>query len=158
VSVLIDLKPALTKDRLRRRLQEDLHRFGKRRITLILKDYLPGKVIEPLLGLAGLNASLPAHQVDAGGRDRIVDTLKALRFNIRAPLPLSRAIVTAGGVALAEVDPRTMASRKIPGLYFCGEVLDIDADTGGYNLQAAFSTGYVAGECAAAFVRGRKCA
>lgn len=158
VSVLIDLKPALTRDRLRRRLQEDLHRFGKRRIAAILKDYLPGKVIEPLIGLAGLDPSVPAHQIDAGKRDKIIDTLKALRFNIRAPLPLSRAIVTAGGVALGEVDQRTLASRKIPGLYFCGEVLDIDADTGGFNLQAAFSTGYVAGECAAAFVRGRKCA
>jgi hypothetical protein len=85
----------------------------------------------------------------------MIDLFKALRFNIQAPLPLAKAIVTAGGVALDEIDPRTMASKKLPGLYFCGEVMDIDADTGGYNLQAAFSTGYVAGESAARFVRAQ---
>jgi predicted flavoprotein YhiN len=71
-------------------------------------------------------------------------------------LPLTTAMVTAGGVSLKEIDPRTMASRLIKGLYFCGEVMDIDAETGGYNLQAAFSTGYVAGENAAAYVCGIK--
>jgi hypothetical protein len=82
----------------------------------------------------------------------MVSLLKSLHFNIKSPLPLASAMVTAGGISLKEIDPRTMASRLIAGLYFCGEVLDIDADTGGYNLQAAFSTGYVAGEEAAAFV------
>jgi predicted flavoprotein YhiN len=75
-----------------------------------------------------------------------------LRFNVKATLPLEKAIVTAGGVSLDEIDPRTMASRKVSGLYFCGEVMDIDADTGGYNLQAAFSTGFVAGQSAAIYV------
>ena len=83
-------------------------------------------------------------------RERLLFLLKSLRFNIKGPLPLSSAIVTAGGVSLKEIDPRTMASRLVPGLFFCGEVMDLDADTGGYNLQAAFSTGYVAGEEAAA--------
>ncbi len=69
---------------------------------------------------------------------------------------MSSAIVTAGGISLKEIDPRTMASRKLKGLYFCGEVIDIDADTGGYNLQAAFSTGYLAGEQAAAYVNSRE--
>jgi predicted flavoprotein YhiN len=80
--------------------------------------------------------------------------LKSLRFNIKSTLPLSSAMVTAGGVSLKEIDPKTMASKLVEGLYFCGEVMDIDAETGGYNLQAAFSTGYVAGESAASFVRG----
>ena len=80
------------------------------------------------------------------------EILKALRFNIRSPLALEKAIVTAGGVSLAEIEQRTMASRLINGLYFCGEVMDIDADTGGYNLQAAFSTGYMAGEKSAEYV------
>jgi len=79
--------------------------------------------------------------------------LKALRFNVKAPLPLAKAIVTAGGVALDEIDPRTLMSKKIPGLYFCGEVMDIDADTGGYNLQAAFSTGFMAGESVAGYAK-----
>jgi predicted flavoprotein YhiN len=79
-----------------------------------------------------------------------------MRFNVKRPLPLSSAIITAGGVSLGEVDSRTMASRIIRGLYLSGEILDLDADTGGYNLQAAFSTGYVAGESAAKYLRSRK--
>lgn len=155
VCLLIDLKPALTKEQLRKRLQADLNTFGKRRIATIWKDYLPAKMIDPLMALSGMDAARPAHQVGAAGREKMIDLLKALRFNIQAPLPLAKAIVTAGGVALTEIDPRTMASRKTPGLYFCGEVMDIDADTGGYNLQAAFSTGYVAGESAANFAKAQ---
>ncbi len=151
VSVLIDLKPAVAREQLRRRLQADLNASGKRQLATILKDYVPARMVDPLIALSGLEGALPAHRVDAAGRERLIGTLKALRFNVEAPLPLARAIVTAGGVALDEIDPRTMASRKLPGLYFCGEVMDIDADTGGYNLQAAFSTGHVAGESAARF-------
>ncbi len=149
VSILIDLKPALTKEQLRKRLIADLNNFGKRKIASLLKEYLPAKMIDPFVGLSGIDEAKPAHQVSAVERDYIIDLLKALRFNVKAPLSLSKAIVTAGGVALAEIDPRSMSSKMIPGLYFCGEVMDIDADTGGYNLQAAFSTGYVAGESAA---------
>ncbi len=151
VSVLIDLKPAVAREQLRRRLQADLNASGKRHLATLLKDYVPAKMVDPLIALSGLDGALPAHRLDAAGRERLIGTLKALRFNVEAPLPLARAIVTAGGVALDEIDPRTMASRKLPGLFFCGEMMDIDADTGGYNLQAAFSTGYVAGESAARF-------
>lgn len=118
-----------------------------------MKEYLPAKMIEPLIALAGMDTEKLAHQVSAVERDRIIDLFKALRFNVKAPLPLARAIVTAGGVALHEIDPRTLSSKIVTGLYFCGEVIDLDADTGGYNLQAAFSTGYVAGESAAGFAR-----
>lgn len=93
------------------------------------------------------------NQINAKERDCLASLLKSLRFNIKSPLPLGAAMVTAGGVSLKEIDPRSMASRLIKGLYFCGEVMDIDADTGGYNLQAAFSTGFVAGESAADFVK-----
>ncbi len=153
VSILIDLKPALTREQLRKRLQSDLNQFGKRKISTIWKDYLPSKMIEPMIVLSGVTGEKPAHQVSAAEREKMIDLLKDLRFSIQSPLPLAKAIVTAGGVALGEIDPRTMSSRKLPGLYFCGEVLDIDADTGGYNLQAAFSTGYIAGENAADFAR-----
>ena len=85
----------------------------------------------------------------APDRDRLAGLLQSIRFSIKAPLPLSAAFVTAGGVSLDEADPKTMASRLVEGLYFCGEVMDLDAATGGYNLQAAFSTGWVAGEEAA---------
>ena len=152
VSILIDLKPALTREQLRKRLQTDLNSFGKRKIAGILREYLPAKMIEPLVALAGIENEKPAHQITAAEREKIIELFKALRFNVRSALPLEKAIVTAGGVALREIDPRTMASRIVPGLYFCGEVLDIDADTGGYNLQAAFSTGFVAGESAAGYV------
>ena len=151
VSILIDLKPALTKEQLRKRLQADLNNFSKRKIAGILKDYLPAKMIDPVIALSGIDDTTLAHQISALEREKIIDLLKALRFNVKSPLPLEKAIVTAGGVALNEIDPRTMASKLLPGLYFCGEVMDIDADTGGYNLQAAFSTGYVAGESAAGF-------
>jgi predicted flavoprotein YhiN len=152
VSVLIDLKPALSAEQLTNRLQRDLNTHGKKKVAGIMKEYLPAKMIDPVIALAGIQGDTPAHQVAATQRSKIVETLKALRFNIKSPLPLARAIVTAGGVSLGEIDPRTMASQKVSGLFFCGEVMDIDADTGGYNLQAAFSTGYVAGQSAAEFI------
>jgi predicted flavoprotein YhiN len=152
VAILIDLKPALTKEQLHKRLQRDLDQSGKRKIAGIIKEYLPSKMIEPFIELTGIDQEKMAHQINAAERVKIIELLKALRFSIKSPLPLEKAIVTAGGVALDEIDPRTMASKKVEGLYFCGEVMDIDADTGGYNLQAAFSTGYVAGESAAEYV------
>ncbi len=153
VSVSIDLKPALTAEELRARLQRDFDTFGKRGFRSLLAGLLPHKMIEPFVGMTGIPPEKQGHQIDAGERDRLAVLLKSLRFNIKGPLPLSSAIVTAGGVSLEEVDPRTMGSRIVDGLFFCGEVLDLDADTGGYNLQAAFSTGTVAGEEAAAFAR-----
>jgi len=152
VSILIDLKPALSRDQLRLRLQKDLDNYGKRKISGIVKEYLPGKMIEPFIALAGIDPEKQAHQINGPEKEKIIELLKALRFNIKSALPLARAIVTAGGVTLGEIDPRTMASKLIPGVYFCGEIIDIDADTGGYNLQAAFSTGYVAGESAAGYM------
>jgi len=152
VSVAVDFKPALDYPQLRTRLQRDLDAHGKRQCQGILAGLLPRKLVEPLAARAGVPLDKPAHQVTAAERERLVEVLKSLRFEITGSLPMAAAIVTAGGVSLKEVDPRTMASRLAPGLYFCGEVLDIDADTGGYNLQAAFSTGYAAGEAAAAFV------
>jgi predicted flavoprotein YhiN len=146
VSVAIDLKPALERRQLRDRLQRDFDQYGKRGYRRILDGLLPLKMIEPFIQMTGIPADKPAHQITSAERDMIAGVLKSLRFNIRAPLPMSSAIVTAGGVSLKEIDPRTMASRLIRGLYFCGEVMDIDADTGGYNLQAAFSTGFLAAE------------
>jgi predicted flavoprotein YhiN len=153
VSVAIDLKPALGREQLQARVQRDLDRFGKRRYGRILEGFLPRKMIGPFVDMTGIPADKPTHQISAAERERIVRTLKSVRFNIRGPLPLSSAIVTAGGIALDEIDPRTMASCLVRGLYCCGEVLDIDADTGGYNLQAAFSTGYLAGAQAAVYVK-----
>lgn len=150
VSVSIDLKPALDEKQLRARLQRDFESYSKRSYRNILKELLPQKMIEPFVAMTGIAAEKRGHEITAEERQRLLGLLKSLRFNIEGPMPISAAIVTAGGVSLDEVDPYTMASRLIDGLYFCGEVMDIDADTGGYNLQAAFSTGYIAGEEACA--------
>jgi len=153
VAILLDLKPALTKDQLRLRLRRDMDKASKRKIAGIIKEYLPSKMIEPFIELTGIDKEKLAHQITASERGKIVELFKALRFNIKSPLSLEKAIVTAGGVSLNEIDQRTMSSRLVNGLYFCGEVMDIDADTGGYNLQAAFSTGYLAGEKAADYMK-----
>jgi predicted Rossmann fold flavoprotein len=150
VSVAIDLKPALKPEQLQLRLQRDFDAYGKRTFKSLLKELLPQKMIEPVAKLSGIPADKPGHQISAKERDALAALVKSLRFNIKGALPLGSAMVTAGGVCLKEIDPQTMASKLIRGLYFCGEVMDIDADTGGFNLQAAFSTGYVAGENAAA--------
>ena len=152
VSVSIDVQPDLSEKQLHQRLQQDFELHGKRSYRRILSELLPRKMVEPFIEMTGVPPDKPVNQISAKERERLVSLLKSLHFNIKSPLPLATAMVTAGGVSLKEIDPRTMASRLIAGLYFCGEMLDIDADTGGYNLQAAFSTGYVAGEEAVAFV------
>jgi hypothetical protein len=108
-------------------------------------------MIDPFVTMSGIPAEKVGSQITAEEREGLLGLLKSLRFNIKSALPMAAAMVTAGGVSLKEIDPRTMASRLVKGLFFCGEVMDIDADTGGFNLQAAFSTGYVAGESAAEF-------
>jgi predicted Rossmann fold flavoprotein len=152
VSVSIDLQPDLSEKQLHQLLQHDFELHGKRSFKRIISELLPRKMVEPFVEMTGIPPEKPVNQLGTAERKRLVGLLKSLRFNIAGSLPLAAAMVTAGGVSLKEADPRTMASRLVAGLYFCGEVLDLDADTGGYNLQAAFSTGYVAGEQAAAFV------
>jgi hypothetical protein len=152
VSVSIDLQPDLSEKQLHQLLRHDFELHGKRSYRRILSELLPHKMVEPFIEMTGIPSDKPVNQISAEERRRIISLLKSLRFNIKSPLPLASAMVTAGGVSLKEIDPHTMASRLVGGLYFCGEVLDLDADTGGYNLQAAFTTGYVAGEEAAAFV------
>jgi len=154
VSLSIDLKPALSRDELRSELQQQFDRYGKRSYSGILAGLLPRKVADAFVQMTSIPPDKPGHQITAAERELLLDLLKSLRFNVKGPRPLAEAMVTAGGVSLDEVDPGTMGSRLLAGLYFCGELLDIDAETGGYNLQAAFSTGYVAGQSAAAFVAG----
>ena len=153
VSVSIDLKPALSEEELRQRLRRDLEHHSKWSYRRFLKGLLPAKMIDPYVEMTGIPRDKPGHRISVEERERLLVSLKSLRFNIQDSLSLASAIVTAGGVSLNEIDPRTMASRVVSGLYFCGEVMDLDAETGGYNLQSAFSTGYVAGEHAAAYWR-----
>ncbi len=143
----IDLKPALTPEQLHTRFIRDWRK--PQHFKNYLKELLPLSMLDVFPELVAIPPSLPVHQITAEMRNRLVAALKGLPVNIRRMAALEHAIVTAGGVALGEVDSKTMMSRKVAGLYFAGEVLDLDAETGGYNLQAAFSTGWVAGSCAA---------
>lgn len=152
VILSLDLKPALTPERLDDRLLRDLDRFGKRSYRNLLKGLLPRKLVDVFAARTGIPAERPGHQITALQRARILQELKDLRLTITGTRSLAEAIVTAGGVALDEVDPRTLMSRRVSGLFFAGEVLDLDGPTGGFNLQAAFSTGYVAGQAAARHV------
>jgi predicted flavoprotein YhiN len=154
VAVSIDLTPALDVKVLRERWQRDFNHYSQRSYHNILKEFLPQKMVEPFVEMTGIPSDKRGHEIVSEERERLLNLLKSLRFNIKASLPMAAAMVTAGGISLKEINPRTMASRLVAGLYFCGEVMDIDAETGGYNLQAAFSTGYVAGENAAALAHG----
>ncbi len=151
VSVAIDLIPGHTEKQLHQILQLKFASHGRQSCQRIVSEMLPHRMVAPFLEIAGIPVGKLASQVSITERKHLVSLLKSFRFNIKKPSLLSTAMVTAGGVALKEIDPHTMASRLVKGLYFCGEVMDIDADTGGYNLTAAFSTGYSAGEHAAAF-------
>jgi len=154
VSLAINLKPALTPEELDARLQRELDQHGRRQLRNVLAGLLPARMVNLFATLLGIQADKPAHQVTAGERRRIRTLLQDLRITISGSRPIAEAIVTAGGVDTREIDPRTMQSRLVRGLFFCGEVIDIDADTGGYNLQAAFSTGHLAGESAARAAQG----
>jgi predicted Rossmann fold flavoprotein len=149
VSLSIDLKPALDEQKLDARLLRDLDENGKQQYDTLLKGLLPRKLIPICIELTDIASTKRGHQITAQERERLRRWLKDFRLEVVGYRPFSEAIITAGGVDTREVAPRTMASRLVEGLYFAGEVLDIDADTGGYNLQAAFSTGWLAGRCAA---------
>jgi len=149
VTISIDLKPALDEHKLDARLLRDLDAHGKQQFRTLLKGLLPGKLIPVCVDLTGIPSDKAGHQITAQERKRLRVWLKDFRQQVTGYRPLTEALITAGGVDTREVDPRTMASRLVEGLHFAGEVLDLDADTGGYNLQAAFSTGWVAGRSAA---------
>lgn len=149
VSVDIDLKPALSIRQLDARLLREFAATSRKSIRNVLKELLPLRLVDCFLGLAKINPDKQAAQITRQEREIMVALLKGFRIDISGTLALEEAMVTRGGVSLKEIDPRTMESRKVKGLYLCGELIDIDADTGGFNLQAAFSTGYLAGESAA---------
>lgn len=145
IEFAIDLKPALDHDKLDARLLRDLDEHGKRSFQSLLKLLMPSGMIPVFCDLSGIDPDKPANQLSALERKKMRLLLKDFRFKIRRARGFAEAIVTAGGVSTKEIDPTTMQSKLIQGLYFSGEVMDLDADTGGYNLQIAFSTAYVAG-------------
>ena len=143
--ILIDLKPALDPAKLDARLLRDLGEHGKMHMENLLRGLMPPKLIPVCLDQTGLAGDRAAHQISAEERKRLRLWLKEFRFTVSGYRPLREAIITSGGVPLSEVNPKTMQSKLCPGLFLAGEVLDMDADTGGFNLQAALSTGYLAG-------------
>ncbi len=147
--VEIDLKPALSKEQLNARLLREFKANSKKTIKNTLLGLLPRRMVGVFITRLGIPADKKVSHITQEERESIVALLKSFRMDITRPRPIDEAMVTRGGVSLKEINPRTMESRLIKGLYFCGEMIDIDADTGGFNLQAAFSTGYLAGESAA---------
>lgn len=149
IELSIDLKPALDDKKLDARLLRDFASRGKEQINSLLGGLLPREMIPVCLHCTAIPPERMSHSITAKERRRLRIWLKDFRLQVTGHRPLAEAIITAGGVGTKEVDPRTMESRKTKGLYIAGELLDIQADTGGYNLQAAFSTGWLAGRSAA---------
>lgn len=149
VKIGIDLKPALSYEQLDKRLLRDFQNNPKKSIKNVLKGLLPLRLVEVFVELLEIDPAIKANQLTQNERRKLISLLKNLEFDIKCSLLLEEAMVTRGGVSLKDINPRTMESRIIKGLYFAGEMIDVDADTGGFNLQAAFSTGYLAGESAA---------
>jgi len=147
IELEINLKPALSEEQLHARLIRDF--TSTKHFKNYLPDLLPRAMIPIFIKLTGIPEHLPVNSITAEKRKRMVELLRNLRLTVTGLRPPDEAIVTAGGVDIKEINPKTMESRLVKGLYFVGEVIDIDATTGGYNLQAAFSTGWVAGESAA---------
>jgi len=147
INMCIDLKPALSAERLHARLIREFTQT--KHFANYLRTMLPRLMVDVFVHLVGIDPAKPVNVITVEERTAIVRLLKCLKVTVTAMGPLEEAIVTAGGVPIGEIDPKTMMSRLVGGLYFAGEIIDIDAETGGFNLQAAFSTGYVAGESAA---------
>ena len=145
VELSINLKPALTREQLDKRICRDFAKYSRKQIKNALGDLLPSKMIEDVIDLAFIDGDKFVNQISREERERLVDLLQNLTITITRTRPLSEAIVTGGGISTKEINPKTMESRLIRGLYCIGEVVDVDAFTGGYNLQAAFSMGYAAG-------------
>ncbi|MBC7765792.1 MAG: NAD(P)/FAD-dependent oxidoreductase [Hyphomonadaceae bacterium] len=143
--IVIDLKPALTFEQLDARVQRDFDENSRKNFNNGLNMLLPQKIIPVVVQLSGISPYKPIHQITKGERQAFVHLLKNLTIQLKAFRPIDEAIVTKGGVHVAQVNPSTMASKIWQGLFFAGEILDVDAYTGGFNLQIAFSTGVLAG-------------
>jgi predicted Rossmann fold flavoprotein len=141
----INLKPALQRRQLDQRLISELDKYGQQSLQNMLKELLPLQMLRPFIDYCGLKSDKKCSQINKSEREKILDALFDMRFKIKGVRDIKEAIVTRGGVSTDEINPKTMQSKLAKGLYFCGEIIDIDAPTGGYNLQAAFSTGFLAG-------------
>jgi len=144
-SIIINLKPALSREELDKRVQKDFAKYINKDFKNSLDDLLPKKLIPVIINLCNISEDKKVNSITKEERNILVDTLQNLKLKVKGLRPIAEAIVTAGGVDVKEVDPSTMKSKIINNLYFAGELLDVDAYTGGFNIQIAFSTGYIAG-------------
>ncbi len=142
--LVIDLKPALEENKLDERIQRDMELYKNRSMENALTDLLPRSMIPVVLRRLEIDPQMQANSLTRQKRRAMVELLKAFRIDIRGKRPVSEAIITSGGVKVSQIDPKTMESKLVPGLYFAGEIIDCDAYTGGFNLQIAWATAYAA--------------
>lgn len=145
ITAYIDMKPALDEKQLDERILRDFEKFKNKDIVNALEELLPKRMISPILKLSNIDERKKVNSITKQERNEILKNIKSLKLTIEKTADFNQAVITMGGVNVREIDPSTMESKKVKGLYFAGEVMDIDAFTGGFNLQLAFSTGYIAG-------------
>ncbi len=145
IKLVIDLKPALDEETLDSRIQRDFEKYSRKQYKNSLEELLPQKMIPVIIELSGISGDKPVNQITKEERHKLVGLLKNFTLEITGSRPISEAIVTAGGVRTSEINPSTMESKLVNGLYFAGEIIDVDGYTGGFNLTIAFSTGCLAG-------------
>ncbi|MDK2586272.1 NAD(P)/FAD-dependent oxidoreductase [Romboutsia sedimentorum] len=143
--IAIDLKPALDEEKLDKRIQKDFQKYTNKKFEKALDDLLPKKLIPIIIKLSEIDKELVVHQISREQRKKLVHVLKNFTFTLKRYRPIEEAIITSGGIKVSEINSSTMESKLVEGLFFAGEVIDVDAYTGGFNLQIAFSTGYLAG-------------
>jgi predicted Rossmann fold flavoprotein len=146
LKISINLKPALSEDELDKRIQKDFQKHINKSFKNSLDDLLPQKIINVIIRLSQIDEDKKVNSITKEERKRLVEVMRNMEFSVRGLRPVEEAIVTAGGVDTKEIDPSTMKSKLIDNLFFAGEIIDVDAYTGGYNIQIALSTGYLAGK------------
>lgn len=142
----IDLKPALNTEQLDKRIRRDFEKYSRKQLINGLDDLLPKAIIPVVIKLSGIDKNKTVNSITKEERYKLVQTVKNINMTVKKFRPIDEAIITSGGVKVSEINPSTMESKIVNGLYFAGEIIDVDAYTGGFNLQIAFSTGYLAGE------------
>ncbi len=145
IKLQIDLKPALNEEKLNLRLLRDFEKFKNKQIINSLNELLPKKMIEPVIKKAKIKNEKRINEITKQERENLIRVIKCFEITISGFRPIEEAIITRGGINVKEINPKTMESKIIKGLYFAGEIIDVDAYTGGFNLQIAYSTGYTAG-------------
>ncbi|KOA20911.1 ferredoxin--NADP reductase [Clostridium homopropionicum DSM 5847] len=145
LKAVINLKPALTKEELDKRIQKDFIKYSNKDFKNSLNDLLPQKLINTIIKLSNIDENKKVNSITKEERKALVDLLQNFKLEIKGLRPIAEAIITSGGINTKEIDPSTMKSKIVDNLYFAGELIDVDAYTGGFNIQIALSTGYLAG-------------